>query len=77
MVIGGVMFAWDSWHTLVSLIVGSAGIVAFGLYEYNLSAKASDLEETPIAGGSTQPIIRFKILGNSTLGFSKTKFKRS
>ena len=30
---GGVMFPWSSWHTLVPLILGLAGIVAFGFYE--------------------------------------------
>ena len=30
---GGVMFDWSSWHTLVPLIVGIAGLVLFCLYE--------------------------------------------
>ncbi|EPS40779.1 hypothetical protein H072_5333 [Dactylellina haptotyla CBS 200.50] len=30
---GGTMYAWDSWRTLVPLIVGAAGIVGFVLYE--------------------------------------------
>ena len=61
------MFAWDSWHTLVPLVVGTAGIVAFGFYEYKLSAKEFDSDETLIAGGTTQPIICFEIFGNWTL----------
>ncbi len=27
------MYAWDSWRTLVPLIVGAAGLTAFGFYE--------------------------------------------
>jgi Fungal trichothecene efflux pump (TRI12) len=30
---GGVSYPWDSWHTLVPLILGIAGIVCFGFYE--------------------------------------------
>jgi MFS family permease len=30
---GGVSYPWNSWHTLVPLIIGIAGIVAFGFYE--------------------------------------------
>ncbi|MCJ1241065.1 hypothetical protein MMC14_009069 [Varicellaria rhodocarpa] len=30
---GGVVFAWSSWHTLVPLILGFFGIVAFIVYE--------------------------------------------
>lgn len=30
---GGVSYPWDSWHTLVPLIIGIAGIVVFGFYE--------------------------------------------
>jgi MFS family permease len=30
---GGTQFRWDSWHTLVPLILGIAGIVGFILYE--------------------------------------------
>ncbi|KAI9804453.1 MAG: hypothetical protein M1825_001352 [Sarcosagium campestre] len=30
---GGVMYSWDSWRTLVPLILGGAGLLGFGLYE--------------------------------------------
>ncbi|KAE8362114.1 major facilitator superfamily domain-containing protein [Aspergillus caelatus] len=31
---GGVLYAWDSWRTLVPIIVGPCGLVAFAFYEY-------------------------------------------
>lgn len=31
---GGILYDWDSWRTLVPLIIGVAGLVAFSLYEY-------------------------------------------
>ncbi|KAK4618629.1 MFS transporter L2 [Fulvia fulva] len=31
---GGVMYAWDSYHTLVPLILGAAGCVAWLVYEF-------------------------------------------
>lgn len=61
------MFAWDSWHTLVPLLVGVAGVVAFGFYEYKLSARAFDSEGKLLPGDKTQPIIRFSIFSNWTL----------
>lgn len=30
---GGTMYAWDSWHTLVPLILGVAGLAGFCMYE--------------------------------------------
>lgn len=30
---GGVMYAWDSWRTLVPLLVGAAGLIGFVFYE--------------------------------------------
>jgi MFS family permease len=30
---GGVMFSWSSWHTLVPLLLGLAGLVGFCIYE--------------------------------------------
>ncbi|KAL1960984.1 hypothetical protein VTO42DRAFT_4872 [Malbranchea cinnamomea] len=35
---GGVMYAWDSWRTLVPLILGAAGLIGFMLYETYLAA---------------------------------------
>jgi hypothetical protein len=34
---GGVMYSWSSWHTLVPLLLGIAGIVSFSFYEWRLS----------------------------------------
>lgn len=31
---GGTSYAWDSWHTLVPLILGFVGNLVFALYEY-------------------------------------------
>jgi Fungal trichothecene efflux pump (TRI12) len=35
---GGVQYAWDSWHTLVPLILGAFGLVAFGIYEASVAS---------------------------------------
>ncbi|KAL9619139.1 MAG: hypothetical protein Q9160_006228 [Pyrenula sp. 1 TL-2023] len=64
---GGVMFAWASWHTLVPLLLGTAGLLAFGFHERNLSAHVSDSEEELSFKSHMQPIIRFSIFGNWTL----------
>ncbi|KAJ5698693.1 hypothetical protein N7462_000698 [Penicillium macrosclerotiorum] len=34
---GGVSYAWDSWHTLVPLIIGAVGLLAFAFYEYRFA----------------------------------------
>lgn len=65
--LGGIMFAWDSWHTLVPLLLGVAGIIAFTFYEYILSTKAFDSEGVSHLGNDTEPIIRFSIFSNWTL----------
>ncbi|MCJ1246345.1 hypothetical protein MMC30_003552 [Trapelia coarctata] len=36
---GGVMYPWSSWQTLVPLILGLAGIIAFGFYEVFVAAE--------------------------------------
>jgi MFS family permease len=36
---GGVSYPWDSWHTLVPLMLGITGIVAFGIYERYFAAE--------------------------------------
>lgn len=64
---GGVMYAWISWHTLVPLFLGLAGMAAFSLYEYRLSVKAFDADGKEIIGHHVQPIIRFSIFSNWTL----------
>ncbi|MCJ1238076.1 hypothetical protein MMC14_006065 [Varicellaria rhodocarpa] len=64
---GGVMYTWDSWHTLVPLFIGAAGLVAFGFYEHRLSAKAYDSGGKDLPGNNIHPIIRFSIFNNWTL----------
>ncbi|CAJ2509339.1 Uu.00g143650.m01.CDS01 [Anthostomella pinea] len=36
---GGIQFPWGSWHTIFSIVVGLAGIVAFGLYEGYMTSR--------------------------------------
>ncbi|WEW59306.1 hypothetical protein PRK78_004775 [Emydomyces testavorans] len=36
---GGVMYPWDSWRTLVPLIIGALGLLAFFFYESYLAAE--------------------------------------
>lgn len=60
------LYSWHSWHTLVPLIIGAAGILAFGYYEYWLSRKAFDLDGHDNLGDHIQPIIRFSIFRNWT-----------
>jgi len=45
------MYAWDSWRTLVPLIVGAAGLVSFVFYE---------------AFVAVEPLIRLNIFKNRT-----------
>ena len=56
---GGVMYAWDSWHTLVPLLVGGAGLAAFVAYEKWVA---------------TEPMIRLSIFNTwaATLGYVTT-----
>jgi MFS family permease len=35
---GGVMYDWDSWRTLVPLIIGVTGLVVFSVYEYRVAS---------------------------------------
>ncbi|KAJ9210636.1 hypothetical protein DTO166G4_7779 [Paecilomyces variotii] len=35
---GGVMYDWDSWRTLVPLIIGAVGLIAFAAYEYYVAS---------------------------------------
>ncbi|KAL9122562.1 MAG: hypothetical protein Q9187_000876 [Circinaria calcarea] len=37
--LGGVMYAWSSWHIVVPLVIGIAGLVAFACYEYKVPAE--------------------------------------
>ncbi|TVY88119.1 Efflux pump, partial [Lachnellula willkommii] len=60
---GGVQYPWDSWRTLFPLLVGVAGIIGFGIYEYYLSRKAiASQDPNPI-----EPIIRFSLFNNTTM----------
>lgn len=34
---GGVLYSWDSWHTLVPLIIGSVGLCVFAIYEWRIA----------------------------------------
>ncbi|KAL9009198.1 MAG: hypothetical protein Q9173_005755 [Seirophora scorigena] len=61
------MFRWESWHTIIPLVVGAGGILAFGFYEHYLSIKAFDSEGKDRPGTNIQPIIRFNIFSNWTL----------
>lgn len=36
---GGVQFPWSAWQTLVPLILGTVGLIAFGLYEWRVPAE--------------------------------------
>ena len=45
------MYAWNSWRTLVPLIIGAAGLVAFVFYE---------------AFVAKEPLIRLAIFNNRT-----------
>lgn len=35
---GGVLYDWNSWRTLVPLIIGAAGLIVFAFYEYRFAA---------------------------------------
>jgi hypothetical protein len=35
----GVMYAWDSWRTLVPLVIGAVGLLVFAFYEYRFAAE--------------------------------------
>ncbi|TVY84960.1 Efflux pump FUS6 [Lachnellula suecica] len=60
---GGIQYPWDSWRTLFPLLIGVAGVVVFGVYEYYLFNKAvASQEANPI-----DPIIRFSIFNNATM----------
>ncbi|KAI9812669.1 MAG: hypothetical protein M1826_002791 [Phylliscum demangeonii] len=48
---GGVMYPWSHWRTVVPLVIGAVGLVAFGLYERWVPA---------------EPLIRLSIFGNRT-----------
>ena len=61
------MYPWDSWRTLFPLLIGVAGTVGFGTYEWRLSSKAFDADGKVIPGDNIEPIIRFSIFTNATL----------
>lgn len=61
------MYDWSSWHTLLPLLLGLAGMTAFGFYEYKLSMRAFDEDGKEIMDHHVQPIIRFSVFDNWTL----------
>src|SRR6187402_174292 len=61
------MYSWTSWHTLFPLLIGVAGVIGFGGYEYWLSTKAFDSEGNVLPGNNVEPIIRFSIFNNRTM----------
>lgn len=61
------MYAWDSWHTLVPLLLGAAGIVAFAFYERYLSHHAFDTTGQLLPGSNIEPIIRFSVFNNVSM----------
>ena len=52
---GGVQYPWDSWHTLVPLFVGFAGLVGFTIYEKYVAV---------------EPTIRLDMLGHYNMAYS-------
>jgi hypothetical protein len=64
---GGVQYPWSSWRTLVPLILGFAGIIGSGCYEYWLSTRAVDKDGNPRPEDHIDPIFRFSIFSNVTL----------
>ena len=52
---GGVQYSWRSWHTLVPLLIGIAGLVGFTVYENNVAA---------------EPTIRLSLLRSYNMGYS-------
>ncbi|KAH6669339.1 major facilitator superfamily domain-containing protein [Halenospora varia] len=64
---GGVMYAWDSWRVLFPLLIGVAGIVAFGIYETWLSRRAFDSNGQLLPGDNIEPIIRISIFNNASM----------
>ncbi|KAJ5168211.1 uncharacterized protein N7482_003805 [Penicillium canariense] len=52
---GGIMYPWDSWHTLVPLLLGVAGLVGFGVYE---------------TLGAAKPLVPLLIFNNQTQSVS-------
>ena len=52
---GGVQYTWSSWHTLVPLLIGVAGIVGFVIYEKCVAA---------------EPTIRLSLLGSYNMAYS-------
>ena len=51
----GVQYPWSSWHTLVPLLIGVAGIVGFIIYEKCVAA---------------EPTIRLSLLGSYNMANS-------
>ncbi|KAJ5876224.1 uncharacterized protein N7529_001808 [Penicillium soppii] len=57
---GGVQYAWSSWHTIVPLILGAAGLIAFVIYEFWI-ARSAAVTKRPL-------LIPPEVLPNWTVG---------
>jgi MFS family permease len=64
---GGVIYTWSSWDTLVPLLIGVAGVLGFGLYEYGLYIRAFDSEGKLIDADNVEHMIRFSIFNSTTM----------
>ncbi|KAL9035112.1 MAG: hypothetical protein Q9214_006737, partial [Letrouitia sp. 1 TL-2023] len=52
---GGVQYPWNSWHTLVPLLVGIAGLILFGVYEKTVAK---------------EPTVRLELLASYNMAYS-------
>jgi MFS family permease len=57
---GGVQYAWSSWHTIVPLILGAAGLITFVIYEFWI-ARSAAVTKRPL-------LIPPEVLPNWTVG---------
>ena len=62
------MYPWDSWRTLFPLLIGAGGLAAFAFYEWRLSSRAFDSDGNTLPGNPVEPIIRFSVFDNLTMG---------
>lgn len=60
------MYEWSSWHTLVPLLLGLAGLSGFAFYEKRLSDRCYDEHGLVLPGNAVEPIIRFSLFENWT-----------
>lgn len=60
------MYSWSSWRTLFPLLIGFAGLVVFGLYEWRLSSRAFDSDGN-LVENKVEPLIRLRVFANMTM----------